>query len=247
MPQHQRHRGKHPQDDKLFSHARIDTLRRAVSNLSYLFSQGYAETAALKLVGDHYQLTTRQRRAVLGASCADAALESRRARFLPPERVRGSELVIDGYNQLITVESILAGGILLRGRDGCIRDLASVHGSYRRVDETLEAIHLLGQTLHELGAARVTWLFDAPVSNSGRLRALMLDTAEQHGWPWDVQLISNVDKTLAQSTAIVVTSDSWILDRAQHWTRITDLLLRHAGPEQCVISLASPPKDISAG
>lgn len=237
MPQRQRHRGKHPQDDKLFASPRVDVLRRSVRDLSYLLSQGYAEAAALKLVGDHYQLTSRQRRAILGASCADAALESRRARFLPAEAVRDAELAIDGYNQLINAESILAEGILLRGRDGCVRDLASVHGSYRRVDETLDAIYLLGRTLHKLGAARVTWLFDAPVSNSGRLRALMLDAAVQHGWPWDVQLNSNVDKTLAQSTAIVVTSDSWILDRAKRWTRITDAVLGHAPSERRVIDL----------
>lgn len=238
MPQRQRHRGRHPQDDKLFAPARIGVLRRAVSDLSYLLSQAYAEAAALKLVGDHYQLTSRQRRAVLGASCADAALASRRDRFLPADNLRGSDLVIDGYNQLIIVESILSNGFLLRGRDGCIRDLASVHGSYRRVDETLDAIHLLGRTLHDLGAAQATWLFDAPVSNSGRLRALMLDEAERHGWTWDVQLNSTVDKTLAQNAAIVVSSDAWVLDRATRWTRITDTALCRAGAEERVIDLA---------
>ena len=58
----------------------------------------------------------------------------------PPERLqalRGSvELLIDGYNVLTTVESALAHGLLLIGRDGCMRDLASMHGSWRKVDET---------------------------------------------------------------------------------------------------------------
>jgi hypothetical protein len=237
MPQHQRHRGRHPQDDRLFAPDQIPLLIRAVADLSYLFTQGYAETAALKLVGDHYQLTRRQRRAVLGASCSDTALASRTERRQSTEQLHGAEIALDGYNQLITAESILSNGILLRGRDGCVRDLASVHGSYRRVEETSDAIHLLGECLHGLQAARVTWLFDAPVSNSGRLRALMQELALAQGWDWDIQLISQVDKTLASSAAVVISSDSWILDRASRWASITGALLHRANAEGRAIDL----------
>ena len=49
---------------------------------------------------------------------------------------RGRGLWIDGYNVLTTVEAALAGGVILVGRDGCYRDMASMHGSYRKVSET---------------------------------------------------------------------------------------------------------------
>lgn len=237
MPQRMRHRGKHLEDERKFAASHVPALRDAVADLSHLLSRNYAERAALKLVGDHYQLTSRQRRAVLGASCSDTALDSRNARRLESEQLRGQALILDGYNQLILAESILSNGVLLRGRDGCIRDLASVHGSYRRVEETNDAIALVGECLQSLDPESVTWLFDAPVSNSGRLRALMLEVATAHAWPWEIELGSQVDKTLAQSSGVVVTSDGWILDRAARWTSIGDQLLQRAGADNRVIDL----------
>ncbi len=237
MPQRQRHRGRHPQDDALFAPSQIPTLRDAVSDLSLLRTRDYAERAALKLVGDHYQLTTRQRRAVLGASCPDASLRSRAKCFIVPDRLAGATLAVDGYNQLIITESVLSGAVLLRGRDGCLRDLASVHGSYRRVEETLTALRLLGNVFADLRVKHVNWFFDAPVSNSGRLRALLQAEARSHNWPWDVAVEANVDKTLANSANIVVTSDGWILDRAHRWTRIDPFVLHAAGAADRAIDL----------
>lgn len=233
-----RHRGKHPEDDRQFAASQVPALRDAVTDLSHLLSRNYAERAAIKLVGDHYQLTSRQRRAVLGASCSDSALASRNARCLESEQLRGRALVLDGYNQLILAESILSSGVLLRGRDGCIRDLASVHGSYRRVEETHDAIALIGECLQSLDTESVAWLFDAPVSNSGRLRTLMQEVAAAHDWPWEIKLGSQVDKTLAQSSDVVTTSDGWILDRASRWTSIGDQLLHRAGAEDRVVDLS---------
>lgn len=239
MPQRQHHRGRHPEDGRLFATREIEKLRDAVHDLSFLLTRGYAEKAALKLTGDHYQLDVRQRRAVLGASCADSSLVSRAGRMVSLTDLRGKHLAVDGYNLIITTESLLAGGIVLRGRDGCIRDLASVHGSYRKVDETAQALQLIGETMQSLGVARTDWLLDAPVSNSGRLRQMMMALAAQQGWPWEVHLEPNVDKTLAESHDVVVTSDGWILDRAARWTRVSDLIIERLARPVSIVDLGS--------
>ncbi|MCC6694015.1 MAG: DUF434 domain-containing protein [Candidatus Hydrogenedentes bacterium] len=239
MPQRQHHRGRHPEDGRLFATREIEKLRNAVHDLSFLLTRGYAEKAALKLTGDHYQLDVRQRRAVLGASCSDSSLVSRAQRMVKHEDLRGERLAVDGYNLLITTESLLAGGIVLRGRDGCIRDLASVHGSYRKVVETAQALQLIGEAMQSLRVDRTEWFLDAPVSNSGRLRQMMLELATRHEWPWDVQLAPNVDKTLAASHDVVVTSDGWILDCASRWARIIDLILERVSTPIKVINLGS--------
>jgi hypothetical protein len=218
----------------------VPVLRRAVADLSYLLSGGYAEAAALKLVGDHYQLHARQRRAVLGAACSDASLAQRRDRQIPCDRLTRGSLVIDGYNLLITTESILSGGVLLCGRDGCIRDLASVHGSYRKVEETRQAIQVLGETLTVLRLSQVRWVFDAPVSNSGRLRDLMTEAAQRQGWPWEVRIERNVDRQLAETPEIVVTSDGWILNRVAQWANVADAIIHRLHLEDRVTDLATP-------
>ena len=240
MPHKPHHRGKHPEDTRLFSAAWIPILREAVADLSFLLSRGYAERAAQKVVGDHYQLDVRQRRAVLGASCAADALARRRATCVASDALAGSIIRIDGYNLLIAVECALSRGLLLRGRDGCLRDLASVHGSYRRVEETLPAVRQIARTLESLGVTHAYWCFDAPVSNSGRLKTLLGTEAARQGWPWTIALAPNPDKSLAQSDDIVVTADGWILDRAARWTNLAPVVVEGITPSPEVIDLAPP-------
>ena len=64
MPDKRTHRGPHPQDEKLFAPSAIDNLRTAVADFSLLLTKGYAEKSSLKLVGDRFSLTERQRLAV---------------------------------------------------------------------------------------------------------------------------------------------------------------------------------------
>lgn len=237
MPRQQGHRGKHPRDHELFAPKWVPLLREAVHDLSFLLTRRYAETAALKLVGDHYQLTTRHRRAVLRASCSDPSLEHRRGSEAAARDLWGETVVIDGYNLLITAESILSDGVLLRGRDGCVRDMASVHGSYRKVAETGPALQLIGETLDTYAPETVCWFFDKPVSNSGRLKTFMAGIAEEFGWGWDIRLINKVDDTVSKTDAVAVSSDGWILDRVRRWCNVTELLLKHAGASSRVIDL----------
>ncbi len=88
---------------------------------------------------------------------------------------------VDGLNTLTTVEAALAGGVVLRGCDGCYRDMASFHGNYRMVEEAPRAAELIG--LHLAGRPAL-WLLDKPVSNTARLAALLRELAAERGWPW---------------------------------------------------------------
>jgi hypothetical protein len=234
MPDKRLHRGPHPEDAKLFIPESLPLLRRAVADLSWLQSRGYADKSSLKLVGDHYNLSLRQRIAVMRSACSDAQLRQRSTSQLPPENISGGPLILDGYNLLITTEAALGGGILLMGRDGCIRDLASIHGTYRKVEETLPAIEVIAQTLSRLHASGVMWLLDKPVSNSGRLKKILLEYAQTHTLNWDVQLVPNPDKQLIASDAPIVTSDSAVLDACRQWLNLAPLVIGHLTPTSLV-------------
>jgi len=220
MPDRRKHRGANPQDQRLFADGRLADLRSAAADLAWLLSRGYAPPSSVKLVGDRHALTARQRTAVQRATCDDQALERRLIAMLPVSAIAGHEVAIDGYNLLITIEAAMAGGVILAGRDGTFRDLASVHGSYRSMDETLPALKLIGRALTELGASGVWWALDAPVSNSGRLRQRMLRLAARHGWNWSVELLANPDKALIADERPVITSDSVILDGCTAWVNL---------------------------
>ena len=197
MPDRRTHRGPHPEDERLFAPAVWPALQAATADLCWLFSRGYAGESSLKLVGDRYALAARQRIAVARCACSAADAAQRRSRMLAPDAIRGSELWIDGYNVLTSIEAALSNGVILAARDGTFRDLASMHGSYRKVAETLPALELLGKVLSQWQPAHCRWLLDRPVSNSGRLRALMLALAAQHNWSWTVELVDDPDRVLS--------------------------------------------------
>lgn len=237
MPDKRKHRGPHPNDEKLFSPEALPTLREGVSDLSWLLTRGYADKSALKIVGDRFNLTERQRIAVMRCACSDAALEQRSSSQVHVEDTAGHALVVDGYNLLTTVEAALAGGVILAARDGCYRDVASMHGTFRKVEETEPALSCVARVLADLDIPTCTWLLDSPVSNSGRLREAMLSLAEQGGWNWRIELVPNPDHLLSESSAIVATADSVILDRCERWINLARQVVNRMVPDAWIIEL----------
>ncbi len=227
MPDIRKHRGPHPEDRRLFADDQLPALRTAAAELSWLLTRDYAIKSATKLVGDRYALTDRQRLAVSRASCSDQSLEQRRRSMCAPSDLRGAQVIIDGFNLIIMVEAVLSGAVVIRGRDGCVRDLSSVHGSYRSVNETVAAVQLIGESLDELGPESVRWLLDRPVSNSGRLAKLIRDCANQHDWPWNVEAVFNPDREMIASGLVVISSDGPLLDRVERWSNLNQRLLEN--------------------
>jgi hypothetical protein len=236
-PDNRQHRGAHPADERLFVFDKIPVLRQAVFELSWLMSHGYSPVASLKLVGDRYNFAHRQRLAIARAACADATLEQRTASCRTVESIKGERLIIDGFNLIITVEAALSQGVLIVCRDRCIRDLASVHGSYRSVEETEKAICLIGEALESSKPESILWLLDRPISNSGRLARRIRDLASSRGWPWTVNTVFNPDTEILSADAIAVTSDSSVLDKVTAWINLNDYLVRKYLPQSWVIDL----------
>jgi hypothetical protein len=238
VPDTRSHRGPHPQDAALFAPSTWPRLRAAVGDLSWLLSRGYALPGALQVVGNRYDLETRQRQAVTRCACTDEALARRRAIEVPPDALSGMPLLIDGYNVLTSVEAALGGAVVLLARDGSLRDIAGVHGTYRRVEETLPALQKVGAYLRERNVARCVWYLDAPVSNSGRLKAIIETTAREAGWDWSVEVVPNPDADLsAAQDTIVATADGVILDRCGRWVSLAREVVRTAVPDAKVVDL----------
>ncbi len=237
MPDRRKHRGPHPDDRRLFASEALPRLRAAAGDLAWLLSRGYAPESSLKLVGDRYALVARQRTAVARSVCSDAAARDRAATEIEPAAVAGEALWIDGYNVLTTVEAALAGGVVLAAFDGTMRDMASMHGSYRKVAETRPALEILGRVLGRLRPGRCVWYLDRPVSNSGRLRAVMEQTAERCGWSWQVELVADPDAILAAAGAepVIATADSAVLDACRRWLNLARLAVERCVPQAWVV------------
>jgi hypothetical protein len=211
----QKNRGKESSDDKLFGTAKMQSaIQLAVEDLSHLLSRGYAQKSCVPLVGNRYKLNVRQQKAIQGISASQEQIVYRTMHSLPASDLRDKEVAIDGFNALILLESLLSDAYLFKGADGFYRDLSSVHGSYKKVQQTSRAIELIADFYVATGIRQLHWYFDKPVSNSGKLKKLIEDLAAEKGYSWAVSLTFNPDKDIVASGNIAISSDAWILDNA---------------------------------
>jgi hypothetical protein len=239
MPDKRTHRGPHPEDVRLFAPEAIGDLRSAMADYALLLTKGYAHKSSLKLVGDKFSLTERQRIALMRSACSDEQLTSRIERCIELEDIAGQRIAIDGYNVLITIEAAISGGVIFKGRDACFRDLASIHGTYRKVTETIPAVELIGEFLKEIRVVGALWLLDKPVSNSGRLKTLIADLATKNDWPWEIELVISPDAVLIKGDMIVATSDSIVLDACEKWVNLATEIVRKDLKSAWLIDLSS--------
>lgn len=243
LPNRRQHRGANQNDSELFGHESESILRQAVEELSWLLTRGYGDQSSLKLVGDRYQLKAAQRLAVARCACSDQAKTNRQQRMVAATAMADQELWIDGYNVLITVEASMGGGVILRARDESFRDMASMHGSYRTVAETVPAIELIGSYLARLKLGNCRWVLDRPVSNSGRLTALLREIAEQNDWPWTFELAEDADPVLIASGHVVASADSVILDSTDRWFNLARSVIESSVASAWILDLSNSRED----
>ena len=224
----------------MFTLSSVGDLRQATGDFSLLLTKGYSEKGALKLVGDRFSLSQRQRLAVMRCACSQQQLVSRKQREVAIAEVANQSIAVDGYNVLITIEAAMSGAVVFKGRDGCYKDLASIHGTYRKVDETIPAVQLIGQFLSEVGVGDCLWLLDSPVSNSGRLKTLIGKLARENGWNWDIELLPSPDAELIRTEVVVASSDGVVLDGCKKWVNLAAEIIKRKLPLTEVMDLSCP-------
>ncbi len=213
-------RGYIPEDHKQFTGKQLELLQKAADEVRYLLDRGYDVKPVTTFIGNHYIFSERQRLALARSVASAVSAASRTGRELLAGPQALPEVVhIDGFNQIITLEVALSGSLVLRCRDGVIRDLAGLRGTYRIIEQTQTAVSLLLEHLKFLNIKRACFYLDAPVSNSGRLAGLIRQCAEETGVLADVRVIADVDRTLERLDG-VVSGDAIILDRCGSWLNL---------------------------
>lgn len=172
-------------------------------------------------------------------ACSASDVQHRGANCVEFASLRGRELWIDGYNILTLIESALSGGLVIFCRDGCCRDIAGIHRRYRKVNETIPALQLVGETVSALGVSLCRWWLDKPVSNSGRLKGLIVETAKANGWNIEVDVVFSPDHVLSRTEHAVASSDGIILDRCAAWANLArEIIVQHV-PAAFVVDLSA--------
>lgn len=234
MEQFKARRGCVPDDERNFSPKGIETMRLASRHVRYLINEGYDLKQATVFVGNHFLLSERQRLAVMRSLATRKQLNSREDKRINIADLAGCDVWIDGFNTIITLEVLFCDSILLECMDGTIRDLAALRGTYRIIPETHNAVRLLLDILGTMKIRSATILLDAPVSNSGRLKALIAEIWQNCPFSLNIQIMKDVDRVLYRKEN-VISSDSVILDHCISWINLVPECLKRHGNTACRI------------
>jgi hypothetical protein len=228
-------RGFDPNDERWFSNEALVMLKCAQEEIQWLLDRGYRLDVVVPFIGNHYLLSARQRLALQRASALSIQYEKRRNSMLSFEAAKDGCLNIDGFNLIITLEVALSKSIIILGCDGVIRDLAGLRGTYHIIEQTDNALKIIGDSLKKLSVPKVKFYLDAPVSNSGRLKSRILEHAVEWCMPVEVELVPNPDVVLSKLER-VVTSDSVILDCCKSWFNLSAKIVEDHISDAWVVS-----------
>lgn len=214
-------RGFVPEDVLQFNGEQLKQLKKAASEVQFLLNQGYGVKQTTTFVGNHYMFSERQRLALArSVSPADCIVKRKCKELLQQtDKIIPKTVNIDGFNTIITLEVALSGSPVFSCGDGTIRDLAGLRGTYRIIDKTQIAIELILEQLEILKIENACFYLDAPVSNSGRLSALIRECAKNYNVLISIKVINEVDRMLEQLDN-VISGDAIILNKCTSWLNI---------------------------
>ncbi|WP_297535173.1 DUF434 domain-containing protein [Thermococcus sp.] len=187
-------------------------LAEAYRDLKYLLNRGYRKSVALNFVANHYRLRKEERHLLARCVFPDSWIEEVKRKLLRPEEIRDRVLGVDGFNVLITLESLLSGKAILC-EDGLIRDLA-YRGRYRPHEKTEENVKLIASALARLSPKEVIVFYGKNAPRSGTVRELTLKALEELGINGEVRLVQSPDHEL-KAFKNVATADVGIIERVE--------------------------------
>lgn len=202
-----------------------EKISEAVHDLRYLLNRGYRKKGALKFVSDRYLLNIHERNYLARKVFSREVAVSRQNKILHISRVKDENIFVDGYNVLITVESICTGQpSLVRCDDGFLRDVNAVFGKYSIKNTTKTALTQIILLLKCYKPKFVEFLYDSPVSQSGELSKITRNLLNANDVPGCAVTSKNVDSELINLSkevqGIIATSDSAVIDKIQ---RVVDI------------------------
>lgn len=203
-------------------------LQNAIHDLRYLLDHGYPRDSAVTFVANHYRLTLEQRHLLARCVFSRREIAVHKSKVISSKKVNGKHLGVDGYNTLITLESILTGKQVVRCDDGHIRDLRAIFGKYKLSQATDRALAELLEILERARPRDVVVLFDKQVSRSGELAGATRRGLKKFGLKGNSRATSGVDFKL-RAFDVVASSDRAIIQRAKAvWDIPADVVAKKA-------------------
>ncbi len=181
------------------------------------------------MVGNRYDLNHREREVLhRGVFSSTDSLRRRGKRVLGTGWLT-HRLMVDGHNVQITVESALLNRFTVLATDGALRDIAGLSARYRMNRVTFAVINLVIDYLHRFQPREIVFLFDAPMSQSGRLASLYRQQMRRLGMPGEARAVAVPESQFDYHGAVLAGSDRVVLDGARRWLDLARRVIDHHG------------------
>jgi hypothetical protein len=188
-------------------------LEYARDDLKCLLDRGYRKDSALGFVADHHHLDAKARNRLMRETYSNDEISDTESKITPIEEIKGKDLVIDGFNVLITVETGFSGGELFLSMDGIVRDNTMAFANYKIRDETAAAADEVVKVLAQYRPLEATWVFDSQISGSGRLAEYVRKAMATAGVRGKCMTAPDADGQILRLNTLTATSDTPMIRR----------------------------------
>lgn len=192
------------------------TVAKALEEARYLLDRGYPKDSAVRFVSNHHRLADEERFILMRVVLRSDVARARRSKVVRLEDLRDQAIFVDGYNVLITTESVLGGYPVYSCDDGFLRDSRGIFRSYKASSLTSPALDQIFDLLASVGPTRMEVLFDQQMSRSGELAETVRMMMAERGLCGTARTARDVDRFLKATKGIILTSDGNVIDSVDH-------------------------------
>jgi hypothetical protein len=192
--------------------SKLKDIQEPAEDFRYLLNRRYPRKVALELVGNRYGLTFDERHLLHRGVFSRMDSQARRKKKVSVREIRNKDLAIDGHNVLITIEAALSNRPLVLADDGFVRDISGLSGSFKKTERTEQAVQLIISVLKKWKPRKTLFLFDAPISMSGKLAEEIRDRLKRGNLLGDAMAVKVPEKILIGFPGVIATSDTAIIN-----------------------------------
>jgi len=160
---------------------------------------------------------------------------ARRSKLLDLEDLRGQSISIDGYNVIITTESVLGGYPVYLCDDGLLRDSRGIFRGFKASPLTAIALNWILDLLASAGPARTEVLLDQQMSRSGELAEMVRGMMAERQLCGVARTARNVDHLLKTAKRIILTSDGNVIDSVDYIMDLPAEIGRRSGMKPLIL------------
>jgi hypothetical protein len=148
--------------------------------------------------------------------------------------ISGKKVAVDGYNVILTVETMLKNKKLILCDDGFMRDISAVHGKHKPTENTEKALGIFINFLKGFNPEEVVFFYDSQVSLSGETASLTRRMLKESRLNGDAKAVKKANTGALKYGEIVSSSDTVIIEKSEKIVDLAGELIKALSPEKII-------------